>query len=30
MQHWEELIRRNPNTGIGPKEVAQLSSWLLN
>ena len=34
--YWEfptncsELIRCNPNTGIGPKEVAQLSSWLSN
>ena len=26
----QELIRCNPNTGIGPKELAQLSSWLLN
>jgi hypothetical protein len=26
----QELIRCNPNTGIGPKEVAQLSSWLSN
>ena len=25
----QELIRCNPNTGIGPKELAQLSSWLL-
>jgi hypothetical protein len=34
--YWEfpanckELIRCNPNTGIGPKEVAQLSTWLSN
>jgi len=32
--YWEfpsnckELIRCNPNTGIGPKEVAQLVGWL--
>ena len=32
--YWEfpnackELIRCNPNTGIGPKEVAQLKTWL--
>ena len=32
--YWEfptsckELIRCNPNTGIGPKEVAQLRTWL--
>jgi hypothetical protein len=24
----QELIRCNPNTGISPKEVAQLSQWL--
>ena len=34
--YWEfptsckELIRCNPNTGIGAKEVAQLSAWLSN
>ena len=24
----QELIRCNPNTGVGPKEVAQLNVWL--
>jgi len=24
----QELIRCNPNTGVGPKEVAQLRTWL--
>jgi HAD domain in Swiss Army Knife RNA repair proteins len=34
--YWEfpsdckELIRCNPNTGVGPKEVAQLTVWLRN
>jgi hypothetical protein len=34
--YWEfptsckELIRCNPNTGIGAKEVAQLNNWLLS
>jgi len=26
----QELIRCNPNTGIGPKEIAQLNVWLNN
>ena len=26
--HCQELIRCNPNTGVGPKEVAQLRTWL--
>jgi len=26
----QELIRCNPNTGVGPKEVAQLTIWLNN
>ena len=26
----QELIRCNPNTGIGPKEIAQLTIWLSN
>jgi hypothetical protein len=26
----QELIRCNPNTGISPKEVAQLNAWLNN
>lgn len=34
--YWEfpanckELIRCNPNTGIGPKEITKLSTWLSN